>query len=62
MNENAPKFLTVAEVAELLRKSPKRVREYIRQQRIVATKPDGFNNWLIPEAELKRYVNGGVNG
>ncbi len=47
-------ILTVAEVAKLLRLSTKTVRIYCRAQKIRAQKPGGV--WLIPEAEIARWL------
>lgn len=56
-----PKLLTVREVAEILRCAPKTIRRRIHRGDILATKPTGAQAWLVPESEVKRHINEGVN-
>ena len=60
MSHHPPKFYTVREAATILRVKPKTVRRRILQKRLLATKPNGSQGWLIPEAALKAAVNEGV--
>ncbi len=62
MSISPPKFYTVREAAVILRVKPKTVRLRIRKKRLLATKPDGAQGWLIPESALKQAVNEGVHG
>jgi excisionase family DNA binding protein len=55
-----PKLYTVREAAALLRCHEKTIRRRILARRIRATRPAGARRWLIPEAELKRLLNEGV--
>lgn len=55
------KTFTVAEAAELLKKSPKRIRIYIKRGYVVAFKPPGFGNWLIDANSLRQYIGKGIN-
>ena len=57
---NPPKLYTVEEAAEILRCSRKTIRRKILRGEIVASRPSGSRNWLIPETSLKAYVNAGV--
>ena len=60
MAAHAPKFYTVREAATILRVSPKTIRRRILNNQLLATKPRGAHNWLIPEGALKTTVNEGV--
>lgn len=59
--QTTPKFYTVQEAADALRVKSKTVRRRILLRQLRATKPAGSKSWLIPESELKRVVNEGVN-
>lgn len=61
MQPQPPRLYTVAEAAQHLRVDPEAVRRRIRRQKLMATRPAGAKAWLIPESELKRVVNGGIN-
>lgn len=62
MNENnQKKFLTVSEVADLLRCDPKTVLRRIWTGKITATKPPQSGFWLIPVGEIHKYLEGGAN-
>lgn len=50
-------MLTTAEAAEVLRVTPYRVRELIRDGRIYAVHHPSAYHWQIPAAELKRYIS-----
>ena len=58
------KYLTVNEVAELLRLTPYRVRQLARAKRFPgATKPDEGRQqarWLIPQSGIDHYLKGGT--
>lgn len=51
-----PEFLTVKEVAEKIRKSPRLVRLLCAQGALGATRPDGSRAWLIPQVSLDEYL------
>lgn len=53
------KYLTVAEVADILRLSPWRVTQICRDGKIPATKPTG--TWLISEEDLQRHIEAASN-
>jgi len=52
-------FYTVAEVAELLKYTEKHIRDWIRDGKLKAVKPGGYQ-WRISETELKRFMDGAV--
>jgi excisionase family DNA binding protein len=62
MSTNPPKFYTVREAATLLRVKPKTIRRRILSKKLIATKPNGSQAWLIPESALKQVLNDGVLG
>jgi excisionase family DNA binding protein len=55
-----PKLYTVREAAAILRVTPKTIRRRILNHQLLATKPRGAHNWLIPEGALKTTVNEGI--
>lgn len=59
MND-APRLYTVRETATHLRIAPKSVRRRIRARQLLATRPRGARAWLIPESEIKRVLNEGI--
>jgi excisionase family DNA binding protein len=61
MQPQPPRLYTVAEAAQRLRVDPEAVRRRIRRRQLLATKPTGAKSWLVPESELKRVINGGIN-
>lgn len=60
MGSTPPKFYTVREAAAILRVTPKTIRRRILNRQLLATKPRGAHQWLIPETALKRTVNEGA--
>lgn len=58
---NQPTVFTVAEAAALLKKSPKRIRVYIKRKYFEATKPEGFGNYLIDANSLRAYIGKGFD-
>ncbi len=56
------RFLTVNEVANILRVDPKTVRIRIRDGLLTACKPPGSIEWRISEQHLAEYLNGDSNG
>ncbi len=54
------KLLTVAEVAEKLRKSDETIRRWIKQKKIVASQPGG-REWYITEEEFNRFMRENQN-
>lgn len=52
-------YYTVAEVADILRRTPKSVRDLCIEHKMPATKPAG--TWLIPVAEFHEWVAAGAN-
>ncbi len=55
----ATRYYTVAEVAEILRYTPKAVWNLCKDNKIPATKPAG--QWLIPVAEFDAWLKAGAN-
>jgi excisionase family DNA binding protein len=54
-----PTYYTVAEAADILRRTPKSVRDLCIEHKIPATKPAG--TWLIPVAEFHAWIEAGRN-
>ena len=52
-------YYTVAEAADILRRTPKSVRDLCIQHKIPATKPAG--TWLIPAKEFHAWITAGAN-
>lgn len=52
-------YLTVAEVAEVLRLDPESVGEMCRDGRLPATKPAG--RWLIDSTDFAAFIAAGSN-
>lgn len=57
MSSPLPRFLTAAEVADILRVSPFEVARYCQAGVIKAKKPG--KKWLIAPADLQAYIDGG---
>lgn len=55
----ATRYYTVAEAADILRKTPKYVWALCKEGKIPATKPAG--TWLIPVGEFDAWVKAGAN-
>lgn len=52
-------YYTVAEAADILRRTPKSVRDLCVEHKIPATKTAGL--WLIPVVELHAWIAAGAN-
>lgn len=52
-------YYTVAEAADILRRTPARVRALCVEHKIPATKPAGM--WLIPVKEFHDWIQAGSN-
>lgn len=52
-------YYTVAEAADILRRTPKSVRDLCIEHKIPATKPAG--TWLIPVTEFHAWIAAGAN-
>ena len=55
----ATRYYTVADVAAIMRCTPKTVWTLCREHKIPATKPAG--TWLIPVDEFDAWVKAGAN-
>jgi excisionase family DNA binding protein len=60
MATHPPTFYTVREAAAILRVTPKTIRRRILNNQLLATKPRGAHQWLIPETALKTTINEGA--
>jgi len=52
-------YYTVAEAADILRKTPASVRDLCAEHKIPATKPAG--TWLIPAEAFHAWIAAGAN-
>ena len=52
---------TTEEFATLTRRSPKTVRRWISERRILASQPEGTRGWLIPQSEAIKFFEKGAN-
>ena len=57
----ATRYYTIAEAADILRKTPKYVWALCKNGTIPATKPTGTGTWLIPVAEFDAWLKAGTN-
>ncbi|MGO1590425.1 MAG: helix-turn-helix domain-containing protein [Ancrocorticia sp.] len=55
------KFLTIADVAELLNVSAGQVRTLIHSGEIPAIQVGGRGQWRIDEVELEKYIQAGYD-
>ena len=58
---NAPRFLKVAELAELLKIKPRTIYEMVAQNRIPYRKPPGSNILRFDLAEILAWTKAGTN-
>ena len=54
------RMYTIQETAEILRKSPKTIRRYVRNG-LLPAKRSGLRSLVIPEPELNKFMNIGVS-
>jgi excisionase family DNA binding protein len=55
------RFYTVAEAADILRRTPRSVRDLCVEHKIPATRPEGSSMWLIPVDEFHAWIAAGRN-
>jgi excisionase family DNA binding protein len=58
---NSPRFLKVAELAELLQIKPRTIYEMVAQNRIPYRKPPGSNILRFDLAEILAWTKAGTN-
>ena len=56
-----PIFYTVEEVAVLLRCHAKTIRRRIQRKQLLATRPPGAAQYLIPKQSINEYLSKGGN-
>jgi len=56
--DGLPRFLTIAEVADVMRASISSVRAWVASGRLNTTRPG--RRRLVPRTELQRFIAGGV--
>lgn len=50
-------YLKVREAAGVARISPYRMRQLLRERRVVGVRPGGRGSWRIPMESLRSYMN-----